>query len=340
MPQDTYGNRWKIIRSLDEGGQAHVFLVEDIQSGNGEQFVLKRLKNVNRLDRFSREIEAIKKLNHPNILPLIDADLSPERPYFVSPFADGGSLAKYAEHYKNNPEKALDLVACIADGLAHAHDNRIVHRDIKPANIFLAGEDRHPVIGDFGICHVENGDRLTLIDEAVGSRLFVAPELEDGRADEVKASSDVYSLGKILYWLLAGGRVFAREQHRSDSWNLVARLSHSRFEHVNRLLDYMITPKLSERYRNGEAAAASIRHVSDLVRKEARAIAPGLPQVCDFCKQGNYKEINLGNNIAVHNFGLAPVGHAQWHALVCEVCGHLQLFRLENAKEKKPFWGR
>ena len=103
MPQDIYGNRWKIIRSLDEGGQAHVFVVQDTQSEHGDEFVLKRLKNINRLDRFAREIEAIKKLDHPNILPLIDADLSSERPYFVSPLAEGGSLAKHPEAFKNNP---------------------------------------------------------------------------------------------------------------------------------------------------------------------------------------------------------------------------------------------
>ena len=102
----------------------------------------------------------------------------------------------------------------------------------------------------------------------------------------------------------------------------------------------MITSDLGVRYRNGELVAVSIRYVLELFRKGARAIGPGLPMDCDFCKQGVYKEVNLSNNAQVHNFGLVPVGGAQWHALICNLCGHLQIFRLENAEAKKSFWGR
>ncbi len=101
-------------------------------------------------------------------------------------------------------ERTLELLIDIANGLAHAHANGIVHRDIKPANLLLSGAPALPVIADFGICYVVDGDRMTLTDEAVGPRLFVAPELEDGRAEQVSARSDVYTLGKLLYWLLKG----------------------------------------------------------------------------------------------------------------------------------------
>ncbi|MEW6668437.1 MAG: serine/threonine-protein kinase [Thermodesulfobacteriota bacterium] len=337
---DLYSNRWKVIRSLGEGGQAHTFLVEDTISAGSGQFVLKRLKNIDRLDRFEREIEAVRKLAHPNILPLIDQDLSGSRPYFVSPYAEHGSLAERPTAWKGNPEAALALLIDIAEGLAHAHSNGIVHRDIKPANILLSGAPKRPVIADFGICYVADGDRITLTDEAVGPRLFVAPELEDGRVDQVSARSDVYSLGKILYWLLNGGKLFARENHRDERWNLVSQFSDPSLEHINRMLDRMITLDPSNRYRDADEVMVAARHILGLFRKHARAIAPGLPQECAFCLQGHYREVRLSSPGAIRNFGFQAIGGAKWHALICDTCGNVQLFRLEDASAKGEFWGR
>src|SRR5438876_944465 len=90
----VYGDRWEIIESLDEGGQAHTFLVKDVK-GEGETiYVLKRLKNLNRIDRFKREIEAVRNLSHENIVHLIDFDLEAEKPYLVTEYCSGGSLSK------------------------------------------------------------------------------------------------------------------------------------------------------------------------------------------------------------------------------------------------------
>ncbi|MFI5322988.1 MAG: protein kinase [Thermodesulfobacteriota bacterium] len=109
----------------------------------------------------------------------------------------------------------------ICEGVAYAHTKGVIHRDLKPDNIFLRTRKGPVVVGDFGICYLEqDGKRITLTDEAVGPRNFIAPELEDGRLELISTKCDVYSLGKILYWLLSGGKIFSREKHREPQFDL------------------------------------------------------------------------------------------------------------------------
>lgn len=331
----TDPSKWDKIRSLGEGGQAHTFLVRDPSSVKPR--VLKRLKNIERVARFEREIKVIASLDHPGILKLHSYDVNVAKPYFISDFYERGSLQSYPGLFKNKPVEALEFLTLLSDALATAHSRGIVHRDVKPANVLLT-DDWQPVLADFGICFVCEGERVTLTDEAVGARLFVPPELEDGRSDDVTPRSDVYSLGKLLYWMLAGGRLFAREQHRRDEWNLLRLFDRNHYELINRMLDNMVQPDPRDRYANATVVRDAARHVADLVRREARAIGPGLRQTCSFCKQGFYDAVPMGSPIAVRNFGLEAVGGAKWRAMVCGTCGHVELFRIENIAA--PNWWR
>ena len=147
-----------------------------------------------------------------------DYDLDADRPYLVTEWCEGGELSEIDLSEISIPER-LGLLVGVCQGVAHAHSGGVTHRDLKPGNIFLRG-DGTPVVGDFGLCFIEGGERLTFVDEAVGPRLFMAPEMEEGRSDEVGPWSDVYSLGKVLYWLVAQKRVFSREKHRQPDWDL------------------------------------------------------------------------------------------------------------------------
>jgi serine/threonine protein kinase len=259
-----YGDRWEIIESVGEGGQAHTFLVKD-NKGEGEiQYILKRLKPRSRIERFKREIEVVRNLSHPNIVQLIDFDLTAKEPYLVTEYCSGGSLAKAKPFWQDSPIEALDTFQQVCEGVAFAHNNGIIHRDLKPDNIFLRSKNGPAVVGDFGICYLEeDGTRITLTEEAVGPVHYMAPELEEGRIANVSPKSDIYSLGKLLYWLLSGGKIFSREKHRDPEWDLKGprkwsgRNASEEFwkniymEHVNRLLDKMIVNDSQQRIDMG-----------------------------------------------------------------------------------------
>jgi serine/threonine protein kinase len=108
--------------------------------------------------------------------------------------------------------KSADLFAvykAVCAGVAHIHANGIIHRDLKPENILFIGGT--PKVADLGLCLIAGLERVTSSLEAVGPRFYMAPELEDGRSLDVTPTADIYSLGKILYFMLSGGRIFSRE---------------------------------------------------------------------------------------------------------------------------------
>ena len=322
--------RWRILESLSEGGQGHVFLVTESGSDGRERFILKRFKNPKRIERTRREIVVTEELEHPNIVRFIDADAEAERPYMVVEYCEGGALDK-ADLTRLSILERLRLFRGICVGIAFAHGKGVVHRDLKPANIFLRGDGRTPVIGDFGLTFRAEGDaRLTIVDEAIGSANYRAPEMEDGFAEDVAPSADVYSLGKVLYWLLAG-RIFAREKHREADFDLTKSNAIVPNFLVYELLDRMIVADPGQRLRDGGEVLREVDSVIERVEARAHVVSLDAPQPCLFCGVGHYRPaVTYGddgsNSAAVHNFGLTPVT-AHWLILVCDYCGNVQLFR-------------
>jgi len=340
---ELYGSRWEIVRSLGEGGQAHTFIARDTHAPEAGPYVLKRLKNLGRLARFTQEVQAVGALSHPNVVKLIDFDLDVSRPYIVTEYCEGGNLEEADPFWIGSPGDAFRIFDEICQGVVAAHNAGIIHRDLKPANIFLRSRLGPAVVGDFGICFVlEDGTRLTLTDEAVGARLFIAPELEDGRTQLISEKSDTYSLGKILYWLLSGKRVFGREKYREPSWDLKRRNADAAYgwdniymEHANRLLDLMITPTPESRrsVRNIEILA---RRTAHLIAREFNPVDPAIPQPCKYCGHGHYV-IKAQEFVDVRNFGFNTVGSPNWRILVCDECGHTAIFRVDMAA-RKEWW--
>ncbi len=332
-----YDERWETIKDLSEGGQAHTYLVKDIKSE--KVYVLKRLKNLNRIGRFRREIEAIKGLSHENIVRLIDFNLKGARPYLVTEYCEGGSLVNSDAFWRKSPIFALDLFCQICEGVLYAHKNNIIHRDLKPDNIYLRTINGPAVVGDFGICFIENdGTRLTLTEEAVGSRNYIAPELEDGRIKIISNKCDVYSLGKILYWLISGN-IFSREKYRDEQFDLKGKNIDSLLgwnniylEHVNHLLDYMITAD-PDRRRDVENIIILSKKAARFLKKEYNPIGKSIRQPCYYCGEGYY-ELKAKNPSEISNFGFSPIAGSDWQVLVCNQCGHVQLFRLDFASRK------
>jgi serine/threonine-protein kinase len=162
-------------------------------------------------ERFAQEIHVTAKLQHPHILPLLDADEVDGRAYYVMPFVDGESLRDRLTREGSLPlVAAVRLAREIAGALGYAHQRDIVHRDIKPENILLS--DGHALVADFGIARAAAGTAgadasITQPGLAVGTPAYMSPEQALG--DPVDGRSDLYSLGCMLYEMLCARLPFA-----------------------------------------------------------------------------------------------------------------------------------
>jgi len=229
-----FGSRWKLVEKdpLGGGGQGNAFLVSDLQDPAAPRCVAKVLKGAKLTDqsprwkRLEEEIEISKSFNHPNVIRVIDSGHTKgsDYPFFVMPFYSGGSLQNGRAQF-TSPVAWLNLFADICDGVAHIHSKDVVHRDIKPANVFLdAGS---AVVGDLGLCFRFDAESLTETMEVATARWFGAPELRNGHLEHPLPCADIYSLGKLLYWLFTG-RVYDRDEQEYDIDD--RKLSHISFQ--------------------------------------------------------------------------------------------------------------
>lgn len=136
----------------------------------------------------------------------------------------------------------------ICDAVAAAHTANIIHRDLKPPNILIRSNDSIAV-GDFGLCLdlTDIEERASASSEVIGARHYIAPELEDGRVFNPQKSSDVYSLGKVLYFIV-GGRSFTRERYKDDAYDLRKRDPDPYIHFVYDLLDKTIVTEPTARF--------------------------------------------------------------------------------------------
>jgi serine/threonine protein kinase len=241
----------------------------------------------------------------------------------------------------------LRLFASICQGVGHAHENGVIHRDLKPDNIFLRQDRRTPVVGDFGICFIDDdGERVTMIDEAAGPRWFIAPELDDGRAATIKPTSDVYSLGKLLYWIV-GGKKFTREKHREPEYDLTKESQDAAIMFIYDILDKTIKLDPSKRLVDAHAFANEVNLIIRRLLMNAHPINIDAQQHCTYCGIGTYNVLANKDDkkddykdIISRFFGS---GHTlpDWLVFLCDSCGNVQLFRPELlSNEKKDIWDR
>ena len=205
--------RYEILRFLGQGGMGSVF--EAVRVSDGLHVALKVMAgdvSAKEAARFVREAEIAARLEHPSLLSVYDVGLTSGAPYLVMALATDGSLADQAEHF-GDADFALPLLAQIASGLAALHEAGVVHRDLKPANVLLERECGawRAKIADFGIARMEETEvgaldataaqRLTATGAALGTPLYMAPEMLGGRAS---AASDMFAFGAIAFEMLTG----------------------------------------------------------------------------------------------------------------------------------------
>jgi len=208
----AFVGRYVFERKLGQGGMGSVYLAQDLKLKRPVAFKVLRpeIAPLLGVQRFQREIAVVSTLQHPHILPLYDSGevAAPgEDPllYYVMPYVAGESLRARLDREKQLPlEDALALARDVAGALDYAHRQGIVHRDIKPENILLA--EQQAIVADFGIARAvgaAGGDRLTETGMSIGTPAYMSPEQSTGEAD-IDGRSDIYSLGCVLYEMLAG----------------------------------------------------------------------------------------------------------------------------------------
>jgi hypothetical protein len=199
--------RYRVERHLGEGGMATVYLAEDLK--HDRKVALKLLKPelaaVLGAERFVVEIKTTASLQHPHILPLFDSGTADGFLFYVMPFIEGETLReKLNRETQLGVDEAVRIAREVADALEYAHQHGIVHRDIKPENILLHGG--HAMVADFGIALAVSaaaGGRMTETGLSLGTPHYMSPEQATAEK-EITARSDVYSLGSVLYEMLAG----------------------------------------------------------------------------------------------------------------------------------------
>ena len=199
-------DRYEIKRELGHGAMATVYLARDLK--HDREVAVKVLRDdvgfALGAERFKREIELVTHLSHPHILPIYDSGQADGELFYVMPYVEGESLrAKLNRERQLSIDEALRITCEVASALDHSHRHGIIHRDIKPENILL--EDGQALLADFGIARASSlsGEKLTSTGVSLGTPTYMSPE--QGMADpNIDARSDIYSLGCVLYEMLAG----------------------------------------------------------------------------------------------------------------------------------------
>ena len=213
---------YRIIEKIGAGGMGEVYLAEDtkLKRNVALKFLPSHMCDDNDCRaRFTREAQAVAKLNHPNIITIYEVSDLNGRPFFAMEHIDGKTVHHYSYEKKLSLKKIVKLALQITEGLAKAHASGITHRDIKSINI-MVDKDLQPKILDFGLAAIKGGEELTKAGSTLGTFAYMSPEQAQGK--ELDHRSDIFSLGVVFYELITGQSPFKDSNDASTIHNVMS----------------------------------------------------------------------------------------------------------------------
>jgi serine/threonine-protein kinase len=285
QPASEQVGQYRLLEKIGEGGMGSVYKALHVSL---DRLVALKMLNVRRLDdltavaRFQREMKAVGRLNHPNIVRATDAGELAGVHYLVMDYVDGINLAELVrQHRPLSVANACELIRQASIGLEHAHEHGLIHRDIKPSNLMLDSEGQVRIL-DLGLARLHAGgipaDELTPSGMVMGTLDYMAPEqANDPKAVDIRA--DIYSLGCTLFHLLAGGppfgspaRTFPAQKiaaHMHDPIPSIRELRHDVPVELAGIIERMLAKRPEDRF-SAPAEVADVLHTfsagSNLVR--------------------------------------------------------------------------
>lgn len=289
MNKTILNNRYEIIRPVGSGGMAEVFLAHDNLLDRNVAVKMLRdqfLADKELLEQFRREAKSAARLIHPYIINIYDVVSEGDIQYIIMEYVDGVTLKEYLKEHKLPLNAVLEIAVRLADALQHAHSRNIIHCDIKPQNI-LIDKYLNPKITDFGIAKMISNQTTVYTAAVMGSVHYISPEQAVG--GKITASSDVYSLGVVLFEMLTGQVPFTGNtavsvamMHAEKPVPSLSDFMDGVPEGLQHIIDRALAKKAEDRYQNADELRRDLLDLkmklypfsSDEYKKDMQAVVP------------------------------------------------------------------
>ncbi|MBI5927728.1 MAG: protein kinase [Chloroflexi bacterium] len=287
---------YTVVEQLGQGGMATVYKAFH---ANLNRYVAIKVLHIafssdeGFQERFKREAQIVGRLDHPHIVPIFDYAMQQNQPYLVMKFIEGQTLKQDLRGERLNLQEVTRIMAAVADALDYAHRQDILHRDVKPSNIVI-DKDGIPYLTDFGLARIASSGESTLSqDMMLGTPQYISPEQAQGRRD-LGPSTDIYSLGVVLYELVVGRVPFTADtpyaiihDHIYKPLPLPSKVNPSVPEPVERVLLKALAKNPEDRFRTA----------GDMIQAFKSAITEG--RMSEISRQMVRPEAFLESNYAV-----------------------------------------